>query len=110
MPWENGTVWVPYDTSAAGNATGFIDLIQYNNSITGDATGLSILVAICLIIFIAGGRRDPEVSLAAGLFTTTILSYLAASMDIIGDWVAWAFTFALVISVIVLYMGGKSNV
>ena len=108
MPWD-GATWVPHEV-VGGNATSFIDLMQYANDVSGDMFGIIMLAAVFFIIFIASGRRESENGLAASLFITTILSYIMAAMDVVGDWVAWVMTFALMGAVILLYKGGSSNV
>lgn len=110
MPWD-GATWVPHEI-IRGNATTYTELLQYANEISGDAFGLAMLSAIFLIIFIAGQHRSDNsgASLSAGILITTILSYIMASMDVVGNWVAWTFTFILVGSVVLLYKGGSNNV
>jgi len=108
MPW-NGSTWVPHEV-AGGNASTFTDLIQYANDVSGNVFGVMLLVSVFLVIFIASSSKNQEAALPASLFITTILSYIMAAMDAVGDWVAWVMTFVLMGSVILLYKGGSSNV
>ena len=106
MPWD-GVTWIPHET-VGGNATSFTDLMQYANTVTGDAFGLLLLGGIFMIIFIVGGRQDAGTGLASALFITTLLSFLLAAMDVVGDWVSWVLIFALMGSIVLLYKGGKN--
>lgn len=108
MPW-NGSTWIPYEV-VGGNASSFVDLIQYANDISGDLFGIFLLMAIFMAIFIASSRKGMEVSLSSSLFITAILSFIMAAMDVIGNWVAWAMAFALMGSVMLLFIGGSKNV
>lgn len=108
MPWD-GSTWVPHEV-VGGNATTFTDLMQYANEVSGDVFGVMLLLSVFFVIFIASSRKDSGNGLAASLFITTLLSYIMAAMDVIGDWVAWVMTFALMGSVILLYKGGSGNV
>ena len=106
MPWD-GATWVPHEV-VGGNATTFTELMQYANTVSGDVFGIMVLVSVFLVIFVASGRQDQGAGLAASLFITTILSYIMAAMDVVGDYVAWVMTFALMGAVILLYKGGSN--
>jgi len=109
MPW-NGSTWVDFDV-VGGNYTDFTGLIQYTNSISGDMFGIMLLVSMFMVIFVAGSAKGKmDVGLSSALFVTTVMSYLLAAMDGVGDWVAWAMTIILVASVVVLYRGGENDV
>ena len=108
MPWINGT-WVAHEV-LAGNASTFTEMIQYANTVSDDIFGIMLLTSIFFVIFIASSKRDSGGGLAASLFITAILSYILAAMDVVGDWVAWVMTFALVGAIVLLYKGGSSDV
>lgn len=104
MPWS-GSTWV--DHEVAGGNTDFTGILQYSNAVTGDAFGLMLLVSVFIVIFIGSSARGQgESGLASSLFITTLLSYMLAAMDVVGDWVAVAFTVGLVASMVILYRGG----
>ena len=106
MPWE-GATWVPHEV-VGGNASTFTDLMQYSNDVSGDLFGVMLLVAVFIVILVAGSRKDEGTGLAASLFITTILSSLLAAMDVVADWMAWVMTFVLVGAMLLLYKGGSN--
>ena len=114
MPW-NGDTWVPYDTMGNGTVTTILDIAQYNNTVTGDVFGLFMLIAFFMIALTGltyyGRTQSTETNIATAVLLSTILSYMMAAIDMLADEIAWAMTFILVGSVILLYAkGGGSSV
>lgn len=102
-----GGVWV--DNALPDNVTDIVDIVQYNNTITNNAFGISILFAFFVVMFIATGR-EPKTSLPTSLFTTTLVSIFMAvpSPPMVGVEIVASLVIATVISTIIMYSGGES--
>ena len=114
MPF-NGTEWVPY--VEFGNGT-LADMGAYNSQVSGYAFGVGILFLLYIGFMIAGVKMSDNsnpLEVNAGVsFFVWLISILMVAMESSvygGAWLpqeaAYATTFLMVISVAILYFGGR---
>ena len=89
------------------NGTTPVDMIAYGNTITNNLFGLILLMSLWVVLMYAiyGAGSKTEDSITISTFITTIVSWLFASLNLIGSNIAIGFTVALAGSVILLWRG-----
>ena len=106
MPFETNGTWTDYPLP---NATDLLGLAQYNNSITNDMFGLSLMLLIFIILYGSMSYTRSPVSLQVSLFITAIIGFLMLIINLVGMWVPMVFLVGFVASMIFLYKGGESS-
>lgn len=105
MPFVDGT----WQDNPLPNATDLMELAQYNNTITSDMFGLTLVLVSFLILYIGMSYTRSPVSLQASLFISTILSFLLMAVTLVGMWVPIVFLVAFIASIMLLYKGGDQS-
>jgi len=90
------------------NVTGFVELMLYDNSITGGIFGISILLMIFFISFISLTAYGVEKSFVPAIFMTFISSVFLAAMGLISYNIITILLFVTTLSVFLLWkFGGR---
>jgi hypothetical protein len=98
-------VWVDYSLPTGVNGT--MDIMQYNNEITGNLAGIALLFGIFILLFVITGK-EPKVSLPVSLYVTTLIGLFmsAVSPPLIGTEILTSLIVLDVIATVILYAGG----
>ena len=109
MPW-NGTVWTDYAILGDRNVTTFVDIMQYNNDITGGLMGILMLVTIFTISYMSASyKRSGNMSLAFASMLTMVSAVLLDAVDVIGTEVMWISVMVLMGAIALVYVRGGDN-
>lgn len=86
------------------NGSNIVDIMSYNNNVTGDVFGLTIVLMVFVLSFVVVSRNQQiESAIATSMFITFISAVLLASMTVINPtYIAWTIV-GLAISVFVLW-------
>ena len=101
MPWENITQY---------NGTTLVDLFSYNNDITNDMFGVSLLLIIFMVMYFPMSARRPDLALTMSLFITGIISFLMVGLGLVNIMVAVGVMVAFAGSFVIYMKGGSYGV
>ncbi len=86
------------------NGSTFIDLMKYNNTVTNDAFGLTILFMVFVIGFVTSKSSTMnEEAFAVSSFITTLAGLMLTAMGIIAPYILMFPVFALGMAMMILY-------
>lgn len=106
MGWHPNGTW--YEWPAMGNVTDIVDVMQYDNQITYDMFGVSLIFGISLLLIAVVGR-DIKVALPISLYTTTTISFMLSAFNppVVGIEISYTLLIASAITVILLYITSR---
>jgi hypothetical protein len=95
----------------SNNATGIVEMLNYNNTVTDNFFGVGIIIAVFFVLFVAMKSHETETALSSSLLISTLIAYLFASFEtpLVDVGVPIAMTIALILSILLLYKGGGSG-
>jgi len=83
-----------------------MQLAAYNNTISGDLFGLTLLLIIFAVLFASMTYTRSKSALQVSLFVSTMLGFLLLVPGIVGLWVPMVFLIGLIASIMVLFKDG----
>ena len=88
------------------NITGYEDLFEYSNEITNNMFGISLLLIIFMVSFVASKNLPTEKAFSISCFTTYMASIFLAIMHLISGEIILLMTLLTALSVFFLYKFG----
>lgn len=84
------------------NVTGYVELLQYTNTVTNNLFGLGLLLMIFIVSFLSLKIYTTERAFATASFITAMSSYFLAILGLIATIIVVVPTIMALISIIIL--------